>query len=199
MPNLITLRQISEYVTSIYKKYQTPELLYHNLGHTENVVKQCVEIAANYSLDDTDFFILLTAAWFHDTGYLFGAAKLHEERGVLIMRDYLETEEAEQSIIKAVEECIMATKLPQLPKSLLDKIICDADTYNLGTEEFCNTDNRLKKETEQRENIKIDNWRKKTLELLEKHTYFTPYCQAMLDKGKQENIKTVRKKTLALL
>jgi hypothetical protein len=44
-----------------------------------------------------------------------------------------------------LESCICATKLPQRPKSLLEEIVCDADKYNLGTENFLKSDELLKK------------------------------------------------------
>jgi hypothetical protein len=77
------------------------------------------------------------------------------------------------------------------PTSLLDEIVCDADTYNLGTQNFLTTDELLKKELELR-NVPVDFWEEKTLELLISHKYFTPYCQALLNKGKEDNIDLVR-------
>ena len=168
---------IRTYVTSLYQQYEIPELLYHNLAHTEFVVKKTHEIAANYKLDETEIFILSAAAWFHDTGQLFGETKDHEKRSVSIIRDYLKTKEIENKIIDSVEGCIMATKLPHNPATLLEEIICDADTYNLGTKEFLKTDKQLKKEFELRNNIQKEKWEKISLHFLETHKYFTPYSR----------------------
>jgi HD superfamily phosphodiesterase len=52
-------------------------LLYHNIEHTEFVVQKTYEIASNYSFDEKEIFILSAAAWFHDTGQLFGEPKQH--------------------------------------------------------------------------------------------------------------------------
>ncbi|MEJ7822120.1 MAG: HD domain-containing protein [Chitinophagaceae bacterium] len=190
IPKLVD--QTAIYVAELYKKYQTPDLFYHNLEHTQNVVKRTKEIAANYSFDETELFILVAAAWFHDTGYLFGVAKQHEERSVSIMQKYLEAKCVEKKIIDIIKGCILATKLSQNPTSLLEEIICDADTYNLGTEDFFKTDRLLKKEFELRNNASPDNWDKQTLELLEKHKYFTSCCRDKLEKGKQKNIEVMR-------
>jgi predicted metal-dependent HD superfamily phosphohydrolase len=181
------------YVISLYKKYQTAILLYHNLEHTQTVIARTNEIAANYSLKEEEIFILLAAAWFHDTGHLFGEARDHEERSVSIMRDYLKANGAGVRIIELVKACILATKIPQNPGSLLEEIICDADIYNLGTEDFFRTDKLLKREIELRNNASLDdwNWDKKTLELLENHKYFTRYCQVILEKGRQRNIEII--------
>lgn len=194
MSDHILFQNISAFVTSLFKQYQNENLLYHNLKHTQIVVKRAYEIASHYGLDEEGIFIVSTAAWFHDTGQLFGETKDHEKRSVSIMRDYLQTKEVENKIINSIEGCIMATKLPHNPATLLEEIICDADTYNLGTKEFLKTDKQIKKEFELRNNIQKEKWEKMTLHFLETHKYFTRYCQALLTKGKQENIEMLRLK-----
>jgi predicted metal-dependent HD superfamily phosphohydrolase len=108
------------------------------------------------------------------------------------MQKYLETKGVEKEIIDTIKGCILATKLSQNPTSLLEEIISDADTYNLGTEDFSKTDRLLKKEFELRNNTSPDNWDKQSLELLEKHKYFTSCCRDKLEKGKQKNIEVLR-------
>ncbi|MEP6949340.1 MAG: HD domain-containing protein [Ginsengibacter sp.] len=184
---------MASYLISLYKQYETAILLYHNLDHTQTVIKRTNEIAANYSLNDEEKFVLLAAAWFHDTGHLFGEAKDHEERSAFIMREYLEAKEVEIKVIDLIGGCIRATKLPQSPGTLLEDIICDADIYNLGTEDFFRTDKLLKREFELRNNTSLDDWSwdEKTSDLLEDHQYFTHYCQATLEKGRQKNIEII--------
>ncbi len=192
MDNYLKLiEEISKYVINLFDRYDTNHLLYHNLEHTKTVVKRTYEIAVNYDLDDKELFILSAAAWFHDTGQLDGDTNLHEDRSVIIMKKFFETKGTGNEIIEKIESCICATKLPQQPKSISEEIICDADTYNLGTEDFCKTDKLLKKEFQLRK-MSIDNWEEKTLELLLTHTYFTSYCQKRLAKGKKKNIDFVR-------
>jgi HD superfamily phosphodiesterase len=181
----------SAYVTDMFREYRGRYLSYHNLQHTKSVVNRSIEIASNYTLTETELFILSAGAWFHDTGHLFGGVKLHELRGVTIMKDFFEKKELPKDTIDRIKNCICATKLPQTPTSLLQEIICDADAYNLGTKDFIKNDKLLKKEYELR-NIAVDNWEQKTLQLLLSHKFFTPYCEALLDKGKQENIEMVK-------
>ena len=185
------IEEISTEVISLFNQSQGNILMYHNVEHTKTVVKRTSEIAANYHLSDTELFILSAAAWFHDTGQLIGGTNLHEDRSVILMKKFLQTKGIVKEIMDKIESCICATKLPQNPKSLLEEIVCDADTYNLGTKAFIKTDELLKKEFELR-NMSIDNWEEKTLELLLSHNYFTPYCQALLNKGREKNIDLVR-------
>lgn len=186
--------QISVYVTRLFLDNQNPTLLYHNLTHTESVVKRSAEIAAYYSIHEVSLFALVTAAWFHDTGQLFKYGKDHETESVSIMNNFLKGKNVEASLIHTIEGCILATRMPHEPKSFLEEIICAADTFNLGTDSFLETDQLLREECELKEEKKIDDWDLKTLKLLESHKYFTSYCQQMLNKGKQKNIKMIRSK-----
>lgn len=186
--------QITEYIIDLFQKHHQPYLLYHNLEHTKFVVSKAVEIAGNYSLQENETFILVTAACFHDTGQLLNYGSNHELKSVSLMKDFLADKNIEAATIDAIEKCIVATRIPHHPRSLSEEIICDADTYNLGTKDFIRTNELLKKECELKTHIKYDNWDKTTLAFLERHKYFTAYCQRLLNKGKQNNIHVLRAK-----
>ena len=184
------IEEINAHVITLFDQYEGLPFFYHNLHHTKFVVQRSYEIAAGYPLIESDSFTLIAAAWFHDTGHLNGSIKFHEERSVTFMRDFLQQKGIEEELIKNAEACICATKLPHAPKSLLEEILCDADTYNLGTPDFSNTDRLIKQELELRD-INIDNWEEKKLRLLLSHRFFTDHCKTLLDKGKENNIKNV--------
>ncbi|OQP60198.1 hypothetical protein A3860_34540 [Niastella vici] len=90
---------------------------------------------------------IFIAAWFHDTGYLFAGRYEHEQKGVEIMRELLIKLTRDSELIDEIEDCIMATKMPRNPKNILEEIICDADTYHLGTEHFIITTKQFMEET----------------------------------------------------
>ncbi len=123
-----------------------PELVFHNFEHTQNVVKRTKEIAGHYNVSEHEMLILFTAAWFHDIGHLFTEPSKHEEMSCEIMRKFMTGKVEDEKIIDEVEACIMATKFPRNPKNLLQQIICDADTYHLGTKEFKNTNKKALEE-----------------------------------------------------
>jgi len=113
---------------------------------------------------------------------------LHEERSAQLAREFLSSNAGvPESIIVHVEQCIIATKMPQRPCTLTEKILCDADLYHLGTDEFSRIDNLVKQETLLRGND-IENWDASSLELLKNHKFHTAYCQQKLAKGKADNI-----------
>jgi len=179
-------KQVAEYVTGLYNSPDVPHYPYHNLTHTLGVAEHSREIATHYALDATDTFVLVVAAWFHDIGHLYGAMPGHEERGVIIMREHLAGVAAD--LPDAISGCIMATKLPAHPTTLQHKIICDADTYHLGTSLFLQTDPLVRQEVEMRTGRTFPNWRGRTLDLLQHHQFFTDYCQTLLNEGKARNI-----------
>jgi HD superfamily phosphodiesterase len=73
------LENIKYYITALFQQSQADYLTYHNLSHTTFVVERTQEIAAHYSLNELDCFIVSASAWFHDTGHLNGGLKMHEE------------------------------------------------------------------------------------------------------------------------
>ena len=73
--------QVKQYALAFFNAPENQYLAYHNLLHTEGVVKAAVQIGNHYQLDDTDFFTVLTATWFHDMGYFSDDVANHEKKG----------------------------------------------------------------------------------------------------------------------
>src|SRR6185503_11567602 len=154
---------------------------------------------SQYELSEKDQAVLYIAAWFHDTGHLFVVPAMHEVKSIELMKTYLNGLGVNDNddLISAAEKCILATRIPSNPKTLTEQIICDADTYHIGTDDFKKTDKRLKKEYIKRKLISPKaNWNKRSLEFMEGHKYFTLYCQGLLEEGKQKNMERLRKKTI---
>jgi predicted metal-dependent HD superfamily phosphohydrolase len=192
------LKKAESFVTGLFEKNNTDHLLFHNLEHTKTVVARAKEIASQYELSETDETILYTAAWFHDTGHLFVEPAMHEIKSAELVKDFFARHIIDgEALVGPIENCIMATRIPRNPKTVPEQIICDADTYHLGTKDFKTTNKLLRKEYIQRKLIPENtNWNKKSLEFLESHRYYTAYCQSLLDEGKQKNIERLQKKLL---
>ena len=124
-------KKIEDYVTGLFEQMQLPTLVFHNLEHTETVVKRSQEIAGHYKVSENEMLILFASAWFHDTGHLFTEPGKHEAMSVEIMKKFMKEYVEDEKTLKAIEDCIMATKFPRNPKNLLEQIICDADTLSL--------------------------------------------------------------------
>jgi predicted metal-dependent HD superfamily phosphohydrolase len=189
MQTAILLTEIEKHVRELFFKYQHPYLIYHNWQHTMRVVTHTKEIADYYKYNDVSLFIVLAAAWFHDTGHLQVNMDTHEQKSSALMVEFLSSKGIDPIIIEEISKCIMATKMPVNPTSLSEKIICDADTYHLGTEAFFEQNNLVKLELEARLGITIENWHTSSLAFIQTHHYYTSYCQALLAAGKDKNIQ----------
>src|SRR5262245_37296866 len=66
---VLPYNEMQEYALQFFHEHINEKLVYHDLVHTQDVVSAVTQIANHYHLNDNDFFIVLTAAWFHDTGH----------------------------------------------------------------------------------------------------------------------------------
>ena len=184
------LAEIEKHVKGLFSQHPRPYLHYHNLYHTLQVVSHTKEIAQFYQYNDLDLFMVMAAAWFHDTGYLMADnTEVHEQKSIELMAEFLTTKNVAFNIIENISHFIMATKMPVNPQSLSEKIICDADLYHLGTDDFFNHNQLIKEELEARLHKPMENWRNSSLSFLITHHFFTTYCQDQLNEGKQKNLQ----------
>ena len=188
MEKNILMVAIKTHVEMLFTAHMQPYLLYHNFEHTQQVAEHAETIAAHYSLKADTLFVLLAAAWFHDTGHLLGDIEGHEERGVSIMRAFLSYRLVDVRTLVEIERCIMATKMSVQPVTLNEQILCDADTYHLGTPDFRTKDDAVWKEMELRLGRKFDDKAQHSLAFLRAHTFYTDYCKHLLAEGKTSNI-----------
>lgn len=180
--------KIERHVIALYNAPLSPRYPYHNLAHTKMVVRYAQMIATFYELEGPEYFVLTAAAWFHDVGQLFGGMLFHEEESVKIWNEFAAESIISPAVREHVSRCILATKFPPSPSSLLEKIICDADTFHFGTVYFRETDAMIKKELEIRSHERVSQWINRSIDLLQSHQFYTEYCQALLDHGKINNI-----------
>ncbi|MGC4101513.1 Pycsar system effector family protein [Ferruginibacter sp.] len=188
--------KVELYVKQLANSDNSGVLHYHNMEHTKMVVAAARQIGDHYQLNERDFFVVVTAAWFHDIAYCKGIRQQHEEKGAELARTFLAENNAPDDIISAVGNCILATKIPQVANNLLEMIICDADMFHLGTDDFSERNKLMRKEMEAVLHKDLDKgeWRTGTIQLMQQHHYFTDYCQLLLNDKKQQNLDKLLKK-----
>lgn len=184
------------YVTTQFEQRPDPVLVYHNMAHTLQVVHAAEQISAYYRLTDADQLVVLLAAWFHDVGYVLGPRTEHEQAGANAAREFIRQQELPDSVAQAVEGCILATRMPQMPNNLLEQIVCDSDLFHLGTKEFSKRNKLLKAEAELagKQDISGLEWTVSTINFLEAHKYHTAYSQTLLKLQKEENLDKLKAK-----
>lgn len=189
------LEEVKSYVLNYFETHQNENLVYHNLEHTKKVVNATIQIANHYQLNDKDFFIVVTGAWFHDTGY-FEDPMQHEKASGNLATEFLKTLKVPAAVRDEVLQVILSTKMPQRPTNQLENILCDGDLFHLGTDDFRKTAKLMHKEVEllHGKEISKKEWRKKDIEFLEKHQYHTDYCMLLLNDHKAKNVENLKNK-----
>ncbi|WP_316737662.1 Pycsar system effector family protein [Pedobacter aquatilis] len=186
---------VEKHINDYFNTHHDDRLVYHNLEHTQRVVKAAQQIANHYQLNDEDFFIVTAAAWFHDTGY-FEDNLHHEVKGAELANIFLENEKLPEEIRLKVSNAILSTRMPQKPTNLLENILCDADLFHLGTEDFRQKGKLMHKEAEliYNKDISKKEWRMDDVRFLESHQYHTDYARLLLNDQKQRNIDKIKNK-----
>jgi len=164
---------IKKEIIGILSAQLDKKLCYHNIDHTLDVLAQAEQIALSEGISSAnDILLLKVAALFHDTGFLYVYTG-HEEKSCEIAKEKLNSQFS-PSDITIICGMIMATKVPQQPKNLLQQIICDADLDYLGRNDFKVLSNHLKNEFLDFNIVKNESeWEKKQIAFFESHHYFT--------------------------
>lgn len=188
------IRRSRSYAEAIFKDRAFEKRSFHNIGHTLDVVKAAEEIGINSQLTEDELEAAIIAGWLHDIGYVEGA-KDHERKAADKARELLREWGMPQKRILDVTEAIMATKVPQQPRSLISKVLCDADLHHLSTDACQEKANLLREEWASIGDKVLEDreWLKTNLEFMENHEYQTPYGKSVLQQGKKKNIKKLRK------
>jgi uncharacterized membrane-anchored protein YitT (DUF2179 family)/predicted metal-dependent HD superfamily phosphohydrolase len=170
-------------------------LSYHNVAHTHSVLKRSLELAELEGVTGEDLDILSTAALFHDAGFIEKYTG-HEEVSSRYAKQWLPQFEYSEAQIEAVCELIMATKVPQSPKNHLSAILCDADLYYLGTDDYGIVAEKLYPEfvKEAIATNKME-WQRQQIKFLESHTYFTKSAIEKLQGKQKKNLILLQEKT----
>ncbi len=191
MPPLI--EKTTQFVEKLLSEKLPGDCLYHNLKHTQRVVKSTKEIVANSSISEEDTTAVILAALLHDIGYINGPEN-HEEKSVELGQEFLREQQIEEALLRKVSDCILATKFDAEPKTELDKIIRDADASHFAKGYFQEASEllRLEWKMQGKETIGKRKWLKGNIDLLKnEHHFYTEYAKANWNSKKEENIQTM--------
>ncbi len=173
-------------------------LLYHDLEHTVGLVAPAAALLADdVGLDSVGRGLVVTAAWFHDIGFV----ERYDENEVValrVAREALPGFGFTPEQVEAVVVAIWATRIPQEPDSLLAEVLCDADLFVLGVDRFTEREVALREELELTGVVETDDeWNARQLRFLEEHRYFTDAARRRNDAGKEQNVAMVRSRLAA--
>ena len=173
------------YILQEMKNGLPDTLRYHSVEHTESVLTNARAMAQVLGVEGKSLELLLTAAAFHDCGFL-KTYRNHELVGCEIAAEKLPEYGFDRDEIKAIQGMIMATKIPQSPSNLLENILCDADLYYLGGNNYERISQNLFDELELNGTKLSENeWLTMQVNFLKTHHYWTEHAQQLLDPQKQ--------------
>ena len=193
------LMDVEAYVTNFIAEQVHKDFAYHNIQHTLDVVTGAQELGDAYRLNEKEIELLLIAAWFHDVGYDKGPID-HEDRSANYAQAYLSKQDFPEEDIVIITSCIMATKMPQAPKTILEKILCDADMSHLGKKIYWDRCGRIRQEITltRNTNMSEQEWVDFELDFISKHHYHTPAAKELYDKRKHKHIRQLNKQKIRL-
>lgn len=191
---MMNLALATDFITRQLQQKLPANLIYHNAAHTLNdVLPACQRLAQYYSLTSEQNILLVTAALFHDLGYI-QQYNNNEIIGAKLATQVLPEMGYNSEQISRISQLILATAMPQEPNNLLEEIICDADLDSLWREDYSQRSEELRLELSyQNKHYSKQQWQLLQIEFLQKHRYF---CQAEAEQrasGKLQNILLLRK------
>lgn len=174
-------------------------LSYHNAQHTKQVIDAAERLAKEEGIEGNDLILLKTAALFHDAGFLHDHDE-HEKHSCKIARKHLPEFGYSVEEVDKICNMIMSTRSPQSPPDHLSELLCDADLYYLGTDQYTANAEKLFYEFKKTGIVKTETeWEVKQVEFLSAHRYFTKTAKASLERIKQQRLEQLKTKLNATL
>ena len=173
----------------------SPQLTYHNLWHTQQVVMPAAaRLSRQMEMDEADIGLISVAVAYHDLGFI-ETYQGHEAMSMAIAMKALPTFGFSPAQIRQVIDMIQATCLPQKPRNSHEEVICDADLDILGREDFLEQNTALYQEV-LAHGIQISpvNWLIGQVLFLGQHIFFTAAARQARDEQKQHNLAELKRR-----
>ncbi|GGD42265.1 HD domain-containing protein [Muriicola marianensis] len=182
-------------VLELLREELSPDLCYHGLSHTLDVLKVTNDYIRRLKITKEDALLLRTGALCHDLGFTVTYER-HEDHGIALTLNYMREFGFSPEQRKVVVGLIRATEVPQNPKNLLERILCDADLDYLGRDDYDKISQKLLKELRHfGVELSEEAWRDKQISFLEKHRYHTPFAIKHREPVKQMHLERIRNRT----
>lgn len=192
----INYRKAERHIMKILKTELSPNLHYHGIHHTYDVVDAAERLAIMEGVLDEDIFVLKSAATYHDAGFVEQYDK-NEPIGARMAAEILPLYGYTEDQVKTVHELIYATIIPHNPQNRLQEIICDADLDYLGRDDFHQIADTLRRELRDHGKINSDRlWDEIQVKFLEQHKYFTKSAIKLRQEKKMKHIEEIKQRLI---
>jgi uncharacterized protein len=169
------------------------ELTYHSIWHTcDDVVLAVERLAQRSGVVGDQLLLLRTAAYYHDIGFI-EQRDGHEAVGVRIAAAILPQYGYTPNDVQIVSAAILATRLPQSPRTLLEQLLADADLDVLGRDDFLQRNDALRTELAfYGADVSDAAWYRGQIQFLSQHHYWTTAAIELRNPGKQHNLSVLQ-------
>lgn len=178
-----------------FARHMPKHLHFHDLEHTLSVTRTALGIGQAEGLTSVDLLLLELAALFHDTGYALSVAG-HEAHSAELAEAFMVKQGCSKRQVATVRSAILATRLGARPRTLIQRVLRDADSAKAGQADFEEKSMRLRKELEAVRKEPLDNikWHQENLSYLEAHRFHTRYAQRRYAAQKRLNLQELRQR-----
>jgi predicted metal-dependent HD superfamily phosphohydrolase len=188
-------RKVEHFVQAHFDREVPAQYVYHNFEHTRRVASMITELATEAGISDDEKENLVISALFHDTGFSV-SPRDHEEHSKEIAAKFLHNEGLPEERIAQILSRIDATRLGRIPSNKLEMLMKDADTSNLGHDNFFEITEQLRQELNAVNDEGIDEhaWDQINLQFLSDHKFYTEEARKRFELSKEKHIKRIEKK-----
>ncbi len=189
------LRETALYVRDYYSRHFSEHHYFHNYNRTMNIVRNSDALAVNMNLGKQELKMAHLAAWFLELGV---HRDYHDYQviSVELARDYFKTKELEAGVFDKIEECILSTRIPQQPVSLISQLVCDAGMYHLAEKEALQNLDALRVENSviAGKDFSDEEWLNENIRTISNHFYFTTCARELFQKRKEKTLAAFQAK-----
>ena len=184
--------KIRKTIINILEDKLSEDLRYHGIHHTLNALQTCDLYLRHLKVSKHEAQLLRLGILLHDIGFT-ESNEDHEYRGSLIARDLLAKFDFDPADIEIIVGLILSTKIPQKPKTLLEKLICDIDLDYLGLSDYYKISDDLFYELQKTTGLKNKNdWIKIQVQFLEAHQFHTDFAIKNRQPEKEKRLEELR-------
>jgi len=190
----VHFEELKEQILSSLRNELSDELFYHGVHHTVDVLNAVRINTREENIAPDDQLLIETAALLHDTGYLHRYEE-NEALAVKYAQKILPSFGYSTGQIKIICGIINTTKTKAVPKTLLEKIMNDADYDYLGREDYFSIAETLYNELKLRKKqLTQQDWTKMQIKFLKQHKYYTKWAITNRELLKKKNLEILKKK-----
>ena len=189
------LRDTALYIRDYYAAHFNDQYTFHNYNRTVNIVRNCDALGVSMNLGGQELKLAHLAAWFTELGYSEDHRN-YQSKSVKLAREFFRSKKLDDGIFEKLEECILSTRVPQQPVSVISQLICDATMYHLTEKDSLQQADALRAEYAAVAQIEYtdEEWINDYIKMINNHFYFTRSARDIFQKRKEKTLAAFQAK-----